>query len=110
MFWLAVRADGIGSDGVTVGCGLAVADPAAVPDDAVPDAPWAPDGLVSGEGVTTVAGGEPGVLADGVADALADAPVGNSDLLAGTSLRKDRKIWLSCGWFHSTLAVSVGTT
>src|SRR5450755_2856543 len=94
-----------------VGCGLAVADPAAVPDDAVPDEaipdePWAPDELTSGEGVTAVAGGEAGVLAD----AVADAPVANSDLLAGTSLRKDRKIWLSCGWFHSTLAVSVGTT
>jgi hypothetical protein len=61
MFWFAVRADGIGSDGVTDVCGLD--EPLAA---APPEPPAAPvpvpvelDGLVSGvaEGVTVPAGG-----------------------------------------------------
>jgi hypothetical protein len=111
MFWLAVRADGIGSDGVTVACALPEAgadeDPGAAPD-AVPDELAGLDEPASGdgEGVTVVAEGVAVALADGLADALA----GNSDWLAGTSSRKVLKIWLSWGWVHSTLAVSVGTT
>src|ERR1700690_2385408 len=102
MFWLAVRADGIASVGVTVGCVLAEDDPEAAPGE-----PPALGGLASADG-----DGDAAVLADGLADAvvlangLADALVANSDVLAGTSLRKDLKIWLSCGWVHSTLAVS----
>ena len=34
----------------------------------------------------------------------------NSELLAGTSLRNEAKIWLSSGCVHSTFAVSPGTT
>jgi hypothetical protein len=68
--------------------------------------------LASGvaDGVTAVAEGlappDPEAPADGLAAVLA----ANSDRLAGTSSRKDRKIWLSSGCLHSTLAVSPGTT
>jgi hypothetical protein len=99
MFWLAVRADGIGSGGVTVGWALPEGEPEAVPDE-----------LPSGAGVAAVTGDEAGPLTEGLADGLADGFAPNSDLLAGTSSRKDAKIWLSWGWVHSTLAVSVGTT
>ena len=90
---------------MTVGWPLAEADPEAVPE-AAPDEPAELGELASGDG-------EGAVLAEGVADPLADGVAdvfGNSDVLAGVSLRNEVKIWLSSGWVHSTLAVSVGTT
>jgi hypothetical protein len=97
MFWLAVLA-GMDSDGV--GVGVVVCPGAA----ALPPAPW-PGAVAAGVAGSGVAG-----VAVFVAAGWAVAVVVNSDLLAGTSSRKDWKISLSCGWVHSTLAVSVGTT
>ena len=62
MFWLAVRADGIGSDGVTVGPPLASAAPEAAPEgtpDPVPAVPAVPGEFPStdGEGAIVDAGG-----------------------------------------------------
>src|ERR1700759_3124492 len=108
MFWLAVRAEGIASEGVTEVPGLA--DPLPPPLARPVPEPAEPDGAMSGvaEGVTeggAEAGAEALALTDGLADGLA-----NSVWLAGTSSRKVWKILLSSGWVHSTLAVSAGST
>ena len=97
MFWFAVRADGMGADGPVEGCAVGV-ELADGPDVELP-------------GVADGAAGLADRLfapADGPADA--DADPAKSDWLAGTSFRNDWKISLSCGWVHSTLAVSDGTT
>ena len=108
MFWLAVRADGIACDGVAVGVGCGEAPPG----DEDPDGEDGEDG----EDGLAPAAPEPVDVAPGLGDAVDDAVAAepaaelNSDLLAGTSCWKDRKIAPSWGWVHSTLAVSVGTT
>lgn len=99
MFWLAVRADGMGSDGVAVGCGVGPELAEGVADAAPPG----PDAVLPG-----VAEADP-AAPDGLTDGLPEAVTANSDWLAGTSSRNDWKIWLSSGCVHSTLAVSVGT-
>ena len=94
MFWLAVRADGMGTDGDAVG---------RAPGDAVGEVPpWLAEAAGVAEGAATLADGL--ALADRLAGAL------KSDRLAGTSSWKDWKIAPSWGCVHSTLAVSDGTT
>ena len=105
MFWLAVRADGMALEGVAVGVGCGETPADGDDDELAPAAPEAPEDPEELEDVA------PG-LGDAVDDAVAAEPAAglNSDLLAGTSCWKERKIAPSCGSVHRTLAVSVGTT
>ena len=72
-------------------------------------------GVAVGVGVDAKADAGVQVGADVGVDVAATAEPGdcealNSEALAGTSLRNARKIWLSSGCVHRTLAVSPGTT